>query len=162
LSSSGAELTRLLYKQLIKKVEDLLNNPKTSPDELLGLRNEVYSYLNSDLPDPSMQAMLQKYNAVLSLHNSPHLFVKGTVIINSGISQNNYKGVNITVTDKQTKQTFAIKPNPTTGKYLLILERNKKYSITATNLGYQTYSEEISPSTKKDVFEINQEIRMKE
>ena len=180
--NAGEELTHLLYQALIRKVDILLNtsNPtqgdilslridillntsNPTQGDMLSLRNEVYSYLNSDLPDSSVQIMLKKYNKMLSQqNNNPHLFVKGIIIMNSGLSQANYKDVSIIVTNKETKQTFVIKPNSRTGKYLLILERNKKYLITVKNKGYQTYSEELSPPKNKMAVEINQEIRLKQ
>lgn len=161
-NTPGPELTRLLYKQLIRKAEALLDNPNSSPEDMQELRNEVASYLDSDLPDTSMKGMLLKYNEILSrTHTTSNVIVKGMIIIDKGPSKDNYANVSITVTDKESKQAFAIKPNSKTGKYILILSRNKKYQITIQNKGYQTYSEELAPD-KSNTYEIPQEIRLKE
>jgi hypothetical protein len=64
--------------------------------------------------------------------------------------------------DMETKKTEPYKPNSKTGKYILNLNRGKKYSITVSNPGYQTYSEELSTTDSKLEAEITQEIKMKE
>ena len=155
------KLTNLLYQQLVKKAETLLDNPNSSPSKVQELRDEVVSYLNSDLPDTSMKGMLLKYNEILNQTNkTPNVIVKGTILIENEESPDAYVNVSITVTDKDSKQTFTIKPNSKTGKYLLILNRNKNYQISVQNKGYQTYTEEFSAGNKAD-YEIPQEIRLK-
>lgn len=160
-NTTEAEHNKLLYKQLIKKAETLLDNPASSPAEMQELRNEVVDYLNSDLPDTSMKGMLLKYNEILNATSkTPNVIVKGTIVIEQGPSRNDYAAVRISVTDKDSKQTFTIKPNSKTGKYILILNKNKKYQIHVENKGYQAYSEEFLPDNKG--YEIPQEIKLKE
>ena len=156
------KLNSLLYQQLVKKAEALLDNPASKPEDIQELRDEVVSYLNSDLPDTSMKGMLLKYNEILNQTNkTPNVIVKGTIVIDNETSGENYANVSITVTDKDTKQTFTIKPNSRTGKYVLILNRNKNYQISVQNKGYQTYNEEFTAGSQ-EAYEVSQEIRLKE
>ena len=158
----GAELTGLLYKQLVKKAEALLDNPKSSPEAMQDLRNEISSFSNTEFPNVVMQNKLQEYSERLNKPKvSPNVIIKGTVSIESGDSKGDYSEVKITVTDKVAKQTFTIKPSSKTGKYILILSRRKQYSITIANKGYQTYSEDFSP-TDDDEYEITKKIELKE
>jgi hypothetical protein len=161
-NTPGPKLTALLYKQLVKKAEALLDNPDSGPEQMQELRNEVVSYLNSDLPDTSMKGMLLKYNEILNKpHATPNVIVKGTVVIDQGASKDNYANVSITVTDRDSKQAFVIKPNSKTGKYILILNRNKKYEITVQNKGYQVHTAEFSPGNN-EAYEIPQVVKLKE
>lgn len=161
-SLSPAKLNSLLYQQLVKKAETLLDNPNSKPEDIQQLRDEVVSYLNSDLPDTSMKGMLLKYNEILNQTNkTPNVIVKGAIIIDGNEAQDKYSNVSITVTDKESKQTFTIKPNSRTGKYMLILSRNKNYQISVQNKGVEAYNAEFSAGSN-DAYEIPQEIRLKE
>jgi|GEM_PF-4098348 len=92
----------------------------------------------------------------------PILLVKGTVIFEDAEPQSNYSIVSITVKDKISSQLIGIyTPNPKTGKYLLILDPGEKYLITAITKGYQMYSKDFSPETKKGSYEMTQEIKLK-
>lgn len=152
----------LFYQELIKKAETLLDNPQANPNAMQELRNEITQYLNSAQPDTSIKGMLLKYNEILSnKRTSNNIVVKGTIVINSGASTGNYSNVNIIVVDKNTQQSFTIKPNSTSGKYILILSRKKQYTITIQNTGYKTFTEDFAP-TEKDSQEIQKVITLQE
>lgn len=155
---------KLFYQELVKQAEALLDAPQPNPRAMQKLRDEITEYLSSAQPDTSIKGMLLKYNEILNSGNpasSTSIVIKGTVIINSGASKENYTNTNVIVTDKGNQQSFTIKPNSVSGKYILILSRKKQYTITIENKGYKAQTEDFAP-TEKDPAEIQKVTRLQE
>lgn len=159
-----SELSTLLYEQLLDKVEAMFENPKASPPQVQELRNEIASFLDSEFADTTAQKTLKKqYDLLNKTQDAPSVMVKGAIVLERKLSQGDYSGIGITITDKATNQIIATySPNSKTGKYLFILSPGKNYVITIINKGFQTYSEDFSPAESEDSYEMDKEIRLKE
>ncbi len=121
---------------------------------------KIYKYIK-DLEKKNLSAMseLEKRNDSILL---AILLVKGTVVFEDTVSRPNYSAVSITVTDKQSSDIIGVyTPNSKSGRYLFILSPGKKYLVTAEMAGYHKYSEDFSPKSSTESYEMVQEIKLK-
>lgn len=157
-------LTDLVVQQLLQRIEDMFDNHDATQEEIQALRDEVAAFLDSEFSNKSTQKTLKKkYDQLNKAQGVTSVLVKGTVILPKSIVERNFSGVNINITDKETKaHVGAYVPNSKTGKYLFILTPGRDYIITAENEGYETYTEDFSPAGSKESYEMTHEIRLKE
>jgi|GEM_PF-2705973 len=157
-------LNDMIYLQLVEKIANMLDNPNASHEEVQGLRNEIASFLDSDFADTlAHQTLEMQYDLLNQSQDAASVMVRGAIVLERKVSQGDFSTVSITVTDKETNKVIATStPNSTTGKYLFILSPGKKYLITVTNQGFQTYSQDFSPVESSKSYEMNQVIRLKE
>ena len=158
-------LNEVLIHQLQKKIEDMLDNPKSTLAEIQEIRNDIAAFLDSDIPNASTNASVKKNYELLSkppAEDAPSVMVKGNIVFEGSETLNNYSIAGITVTDKVSGQLVGTyTPNAKTGLYLFILNPGKKYLITVKTKGYQTYSEDFTPENKTESYEMSKEIRLK-
>ncbi|MGB3948979.1 MAG: type IX secretion system membrane protein PorP/SprF [Bacteroidia bacterium] len=164
LLDKNITLNDLLVNQLLKRIEAMFDSEKPAEEEIQSLRNEVAAFLDSDLSDNSSKKQLKKqYQQLNRSQGTSSVLVKGTVILPKNITETNYSSVKITVTDKETSGIVGTYiPNAKTGKYLFILTPGRDYIVTAESQGYDQYSENFSPASSKESYEMTHEIRMLE
>ena len=161
---SRHNLDKLIFQQLLNKIEEMFANPIASGPQIQELRNEIASFLDSDFSDTTAQKTLKKQYELLNQSKGAAIVtVLGIVILDTTAALTDYSTIRITISNKETDETIGTySPNPQTGKYLLILSPGKKYMQTIENKGYKTYFKEFAPDDSKVSYEMTQEIRLKE
>jgi type IX secretion system PorP/SprF family membrane protein len=164
LLDKNITLNDLLVNQLLKRIEEMLDNENPAEEEIQSLRNEVAAFLDSDLSDNTSKKQLKKqYQQLNRAQGTSSVMVKGVVVLPKNTLEPNYSSVSITVTDKETSGVVGTYlPNAKTGKYLFILTPGKDYIVKAESEGYEVYSEKFSPAGSNDSYEMTHEIRMLE
>jgi outer membrane protein OmpA-like peptidoglycan-associated protein len=140
--------------------------PKNAGDPINTVYDEYYfiSVPNADIAyyasnKPGGSGNLDIYTVV------PNPYKSGAVVLVSGVVSDAATGVplgsDIIVTDLRTRKKVAeFKSDDITGKYYVVLQPGRSYSITAQKPGYVFYSEKIDiPSTDKG-YDIEKNIQL--
>ncbi len=163
-SKTLPDLNTLILLNLIKEIENLLDNPNATSIQILDLKNRISAFSNSEFADAAMKDKVNQYTSKLKLPTelTPDIVVKGSIVLEGSVSPANYSSVTITVVDKKNEETIGTySPNSKTGKFLLILRPDEKYQITVENDDYQIHTEDLSYPGSAENKEIIKEFRLK-
>jgi hypothetical protein len=154
------ELNALIIQKLMKDIEALLDKPKAANAEVNDLVNRIHAFMDSDFGDTSIYYFMKKqYEVLLRSGVSPFIAVKGTLVIKTDGSVQDFTGLKISLSNSETGKLIGVyTPNPVTGKYLLVLNPGHNYVIQVEGKGYHTYSGTMSIQDSKDSYEIEQKI----
>lgn len=159
-----SDLNSLLVLNLIKEIEDLLDDANATSGKILDLKMRIAMFDNTAFADASLKSAVQDMAEKLQPPNqkSPDIIVRGNIVLEGADALADFSFVSVTIVDLDTEETVGTyTPNSKTGRYILILRPNKNYELIVENDGYELYIEELKFTEDLSSKEISKEIRLK-
>lgn len=157
------DLSTLIILNLLKEIEDVLDNPKATSAQVLDLKMRISAFSNSEFRDAAMKGKVEVMTEKLKLPDQsfPDVVVKANIVLDEQETIPNYSLVSITVIDTEFDETVGTyTPNGKTGKFILILRPNQNYQLIIENEGYELYMEDITYSSEMEGQELTKEIKL--